>query len=207
VIAAQVEVIFLKQDISDIDAVSDVLSYLPEEARDVDILVNSAGLALGTAPAHEVDMAVRRPLLIGLGLLVGLYRPCIWSPRLWWSEWLHVLLCSAIRPRTGGNLILWNACQSSVQLQQHEQHEQHNRLSCSSTHHRLCCSHNALLPAQDVQTMMNTNVTGLIAMTRAIVPGMVARNSGAAMMRTNPHNSPWPQAPVLVPWLSRASRQ
>jgi NADP-dependent 3-hydroxy acid dehydrogenase YdfG len=32
---------------------------------------------------------------------------------------------------------------------------------------------------QNVLKMINTNITGLIAMTRAISPSMVARNTGA----------------------------
>lgn len=55
----QVEVTYLKQDISDVAAVAETLERLPEHVREVDVLVNNAGLALGTAPAHEVDMEAR----------------------------------------------------------------------------------------------------------------------------------------------------
>ena len=43
-------------DVTDRDAVRDLLSALPEPWREIDVLVNNAGLALGLEPAHEVDL-------------------------------------------------------------------------------------------------------------------------------------------------------
>ncbi|TVV69824.1 SDR family NAD(P)-dependent oxidoreductase [Sphingomonas solaris] len=47
----------LTLDVTDADAVAALPGSLPEEWRDVAILVNNAGLALGTAPAHQTSLA------------------------------------------------------------------------------------------------------------------------------------------------------
>lgn len=39
--------------------VREILSKLPEGAKEVDILVNNAGLALGTSSTQELDLDVR----------------------------------------------------------------------------------------------------------------------------------------------------
>ncbi|EIE21163.1 NAD(P)-binding protein, partial [Coccomyxa subellipsoidea C-169] len=44
-------------DLQDLDKVSGLVPGLPDGFRDVDVLVNNAGLALGKAPAHENDIA------------------------------------------------------------------------------------------------------------------------------------------------------
>lgn len=44
-------------DIRDADAIRAALDALPAAFRDVDVLVNNAGLALGTAPAQRADLA------------------------------------------------------------------------------------------------------------------------------------------------------
>ena len=43
-------------DIRDLDAMDAALSSLPEGFRNVDLLINNAGLALGTAPAQRSDL-------------------------------------------------------------------------------------------------------------------------------------------------------
>ena len=43
-------------DVSDKDAVNAALATLPEAWRPIDVLINNAGLALGTAPAHEASL-------------------------------------------------------------------------------------------------------------------------------------------------------
>jgi len=50
------ESILLQLDVRDRHKVSQALSGLPEEFREVDILINNAGLALGLEPAHEADL-------------------------------------------------------------------------------------------------------------------------------------------------------
>jgi len=43
-------------DVRDREAVQGAISSLPERFRDIDVLLNNAGLALGLAPAHQVDL-------------------------------------------------------------------------------------------------------------------------------------------------------
>jgi NADP-dependent 3-hydroxy acid dehydrogenase YdfG len=50
--AAGVHIVQL--DVRDRDAVESVVASLPAEFRDIDVLVNNAGLALGLEPAHQV---------------------------------------------------------------------------------------------------------------------------------------------------------
>ena len=44
-------------DISDSDALNAAVSALPDPFRKIDLLVNNAGLALGTAPAQKADLS------------------------------------------------------------------------------------------------------------------------------------------------------
>ena len=44
-------------DIRDAAAIDAALAGLPEAFRDIDLLINNAGLALGTGPAQEADLA------------------------------------------------------------------------------------------------------------------------------------------------------
>ena len=46
-----------KLDVTDAKAVSGFLQSLPENWREIDVLVNNAGLALGLTPAWEADLA------------------------------------------------------------------------------------------------------------------------------------------------------
>ncbi|NLA68705.1 MAG: SDR family NAD(P)-dependent oxidoreductase, partial [Gammaproteobacteria bacterium] len=50
-------------DIRDADAMSAALDALPEGFRGIDLLVNNAGLALGTAPAQACDLAQWRQMI------------------------------------------------------------------------------------------------------------------------------------------------
>lgn len=50
-------------DIRDETAMRDALAALPENFRDIDVLVNNAGLALGTAPAQNCDLAQWRQMI------------------------------------------------------------------------------------------------------------------------------------------------
>ncbi len=45
----------LQLNVRDRNGVAEMLSSLPEPFRDVNILINNAGLALGLEPAHEAD--------------------------------------------------------------------------------------------------------------------------------------------------------
>jgi NADP-dependent 3-hydroxy acid dehydrogenase YdfG len=46
----------LQLDVRDRNAVAEELINLPDSFRDIDILINNAGLALGLEPAHETDL-------------------------------------------------------------------------------------------------------------------------------------------------------
>lgn len=50
-------VLTLKLDVSDPEAVKAKIDGLPEAWREVDVLVNNAGLAKGLQPAHQADLA------------------------------------------------------------------------------------------------------------------------------------------------------
>ena len=50
-------------DIRDADATAAALDAIPAHFRDVDLLVNNAGLALGTAPAQACDLAQWRQMI------------------------------------------------------------------------------------------------------------------------------------------------
>jgi len=50
-------------DIRDADAMRAALDAIPEPFRGIDVLVNNAGLALGTAPAQQADLAQWRQMI------------------------------------------------------------------------------------------------------------------------------------------------
>ncbi|MEW8324707.1 MAG: SDR family oxidoreductase [Candidatus Thiodiazotropha taylori] len=50
------EVVIQTLDVTDSQAVEGFLEALPEASREIDVLVNNAGLALGLQPAHEADL-------------------------------------------------------------------------------------------------------------------------------------------------------
>ncbi|OGT96368.1 MAG: NAD(P)-dependent oxidoreductase [Geobacteraceae bacterium GWB2_52_12] len=55
-LAAKAEVHLIPLDVSDRNAVQKAIESLPESLREVDILLNNAGLALGLEPAHQADL-------------------------------------------------------------------------------------------------------------------------------------------------------
>lgn len=50
-------------DVRELDSVAALPALLPAEFAEVDVLVNNAGLALGTAAVTEQKREVRQPLL------------------------------------------------------------------------------------------------------------------------------------------------
>jgi 3-hydroxy acid dehydrogenase/malonic semialdehyde reductase len=44
-------------DVTDKESINEALAMLPQSWRQVDVLINNAGLALGTQPAHEAPLA------------------------------------------------------------------------------------------------------------------------------------------------------
>ena len=51
---AEVHIVAL--DVRDRDAVQEAVESLPERFKEIDVLINNAGLALGLEPAHKVDL-------------------------------------------------------------------------------------------------------------------------------------------------------
>ncbi len=47
----------IEMDVTDKDSINEALSMLPQSWRQVDVLINNAGLALGVLPAHESALA------------------------------------------------------------------------------------------------------------------------------------------------------
>jgi 3-hydroxy acid dehydrogenase/malonic semialdehyde reductase len=47
----------IEMDVTDKDSINNALSMLPQSWRQIDVLINNAGLALGTQPAHESVLA------------------------------------------------------------------------------------------------------------------------------------------------------
>ncbi|MCG7955592.1 MAG: SDR family oxidoreductase [Candidatus Thiodiazotropha endolucinida] len=55
-LSGNAEVVIQTLDVTDPQAVEGFLEALPEASREIDVLVNNAGLALGLQPAHETDL-------------------------------------------------------------------------------------------------------------------------------------------------------
>ena len=55
-LSADAEILVIPLDVSDRAAVQGAIESLPERFRNIDVLLNNAGLALGLEPAHQVDL-------------------------------------------------------------------------------------------------------------------------------------------------------
>lgn len=55
-LAGKADVHVIPLDVRDRQAVSQAVESLPDPFRDIDVLINNAGLALGLEPAHKVDL-------------------------------------------------------------------------------------------------------------------------------------------------------
>ncbi len=92
-------------DIRDSDAVRAAIAGLPESLRAIDLLVNNAGLALGTAPAQEADPAQWRQMIetnvLGLVNLTHALLPRLIETR---GTIVNISSIAATYPYTGGNV-------------------------------------------------------------------------------------------------------
>jgi serine 3-dehydrogenase len=92
-------------DIRDADAMQAALDALPAEFRAVDVLVNNAGLALGTAKAPHCDLAQWRQMIdtniTALATLTHKLLPTLIERR---GTIVNVSSISATYPYTGGNV-------------------------------------------------------------------------------------------------------
>ena len=92
-------------DIRDADAMQAALDAIPAPFRDIDVLVNNAGLALGTAPAQRADLAQWRQMIdTNVTALVTLTRallPTLVARR---GAIVNVSSTAGKYPYTGGNV-------------------------------------------------------------------------------------------------------
>jgi serine 3-dehydrogenase len=92
-------------DIRDADAMQAALDALPSAFRGIDLLVNNAGLALGTAPAQRADLAQWRQMIdtniIALATLTHALLPTLIERR---GAIVNISSIAASYPYTGGNV-------------------------------------------------------------------------------------------------------
>src|SRR6185437_9582832 len=92
-------------DIRDEVAMRAALDSLPNDFRDIDLLVNNAGLALGTKPAQESDLAQWRQMIdtniTALVTLTRLLLPALIERR---GAIVNISSISATYPYFGGNV-------------------------------------------------------------------------------------------------------
>src|SRR5688500_8933641 len=92
-------------DIRDADATQAALDALPPAFRGIDLLVNNAGLALGTAPAQRADLAQWRQMIDtnipALATLTHALLPTLIERR---GAIVNISSTAASYPYTGGNV-------------------------------------------------------------------------------------------------------
>ena len=92
-------------DLRDADAMQAALDAIPPGFRDIDVLVNNAGLALGTAPAQRSDLAQWRQMIdtniTALVTLTHRLLPTLIARR---GAILNISSIAATYPYTGGNV-------------------------------------------------------------------------------------------------------
>ncbi|MEJ7747492.1 MAG: SDR family NAD(P)-dependent oxidoreductase [Luteimonas sp.] len=92
-------------DIRDEVAMQSALHALPEKFRDIDVLVNNAGLALGTAPAQRADLAQWRTMIdTNITSLVALTHTLLPTLIARKGAILNVSSIAATYPYAGGNV-------------------------------------------------------------------------------------------------------
>ena len=92
-------------DIRDDAAMRAALDALPMDFRDIDVLANNAGLALGTAPAQRADLAQWKQMIdtnvTALATLTHALLPTLIARR---GAILNISSVAATYPYTGGNV-------------------------------------------------------------------------------------------------------
>ena len=92
-------------DIRDEAAMRDALDALPDDFRGIDVLVNNAGLALGTAPAQRADLAQWKQMIdtnvTALATLTHALLPTLIERK---GAILNVSSVAATYPYPGGNV-------------------------------------------------------------------------------------------------------
>lgn len=92
-------------DVRDVDAMRAAIEGLPETFREIDLLVNNAGLALGTAPGQRADLAQWQQMIdtnvTALATLTHILLPKLVERR---GAIVNVSSVAAKYPYTGGNV-------------------------------------------------------------------------------------------------------
>lgn len=92
-------------DMRDEAAMRAAIDALPESFRDIDVLANNAGLALGTAPAQRADLAQWKQMIdtnvTALATLTHLLLPTLIARR---GAILNISSIAATYPYAGGNV-------------------------------------------------------------------------------------------------------
>ena len=92
-------------DIRDEAAMRAALDALPADFRDIDVLANNAGLALGTAPSQRADLAQWKQMIdtnvTALATLTHVLLPTLIARR---GAILNISSVAATYPYTGGNV-------------------------------------------------------------------------------------------------------
>lgn len=92
-------------DVRDADAMHAALAALPDAFRPIDLLVNNAGLALGTAPAQRADLAQWRQMIdtnvTALAALTHALLPALIERR---GAIVNISSIAATYPYAGGNV-------------------------------------------------------------------------------------------------------
>lgn len=92
-------------DLRDADAMHAALAALPDAFRPIDLLVNNAGLALGTAPAQRADLAQWRQMIdtnvTALAALTHALLPTLVERR---GAIVNISSIAATYPYAGGNV-------------------------------------------------------------------------------------------------------
>ena len=92
-------------DMRDEAAMRAAIDTLPDDFRDIDVLANNAGLALGTAPAQRADLAQWKQMIdtnvTALATLTHLLLPTLIARR---GAILNISSIAATYPYTGGNV-------------------------------------------------------------------------------------------------------
>lgn len=91
-------------DIRDEVAMQAALDAIPENFRDIDVLINNAGLALGTAPAQRADLAQWRTMIdTNISALVTLTHKLLPTLIARKGAILNISSTAATYPYAGGN--------------------------------------------------------------------------------------------------------
>ncbi|KFA21243.1 malonic semialdehyde reductase, partial [Xanthomonas vasicola pv. musacearum NCPPB 4394] len=92
-------------DMRDAQALSDAIDALPAAFADIDVLVNNAGLALGTAPAQQADLAQWQQMIdtnvTALVTLTHRLLPALIARR---GAIINIASVAATYPYSGGNV-------------------------------------------------------------------------------------------------------